>query len=60
MVKHPRDDWLVLANGHLTTRLFARMPGRIAGLPVPTGRMYNLGRRGEMEIPARRGQSNQK
>src|SRR6266511_4909854 len=37
LVKHARYYWLLLAEGHLTRRLFASMLGRIAGLPVPTG-----------------------
>ncbi len=36
LVKHARYYWLLLAEGHLTRRLFASMLGRIAGLPVPT------------------------
>ncbi len=37
LVKHARYYWLLLAESHLTRRLFASMLGRIAGLPVPTG-----------------------
>ena len=37
LVKHSRYYWLLLAESHLTRRLFASMLGRIAGLPVPTG-----------------------
>ncbi len=37
LVKHTRYYWLLLAEGHVTGRLFAGMLGRIAGLPVPTG-----------------------
>jgi len=29
--------WLLLAESHLTRRLFASMLGRIWALPVPTG-----------------------
>ena len=29
--------WLLLAESHLTKRLFGAMVGRIAALPVPTG-----------------------
>jgi hypothetical protein len=36
-VKHTRYYWLLLAESHLTRRLFASMLGRIAGLQVPTG-----------------------
>jgi hypothetical protein len=37
LVKHARYYWLMLAEGHLTRRLFASMVRRIAVLPVPTG-----------------------
>ena len=37
LVKHGRYYWLLLAEGHLTRRLFAAMPQRIWALPVPTG-----------------------
>jgi hypothetical protein len=37
MVKHARYYWLLLAEGHLTRRLFGAMLGWIALLPVPTG-----------------------
>ena len=37
LVKHARYYWLLLAESHLTRRLFGAMLGRIAGLPVPTG-----------------------
>jgi hypothetical protein len=36
-VKHARYDWLLLAEGHLTRRLFGAMARRIAALPVPAG-----------------------
>ena len=36
LVKHPRYYWL-LAESHLTRRLFRAMVGRIAALPVATG-----------------------
>ena len=35
LVKHGSYYWLLLAEGHLTRLLFARMLGRIAGLPAP-------------------------
>jgi hypothetical protein len=35
LVKHARYYWLLLAESHLTRRLFASRLGRIAGLPVP-------------------------
>ena len=35
LVKHARYYWLLLAEGHLTRRLFGAMAGRIAALPVP-------------------------
>lgn len=37
LVKHARYYWLVLAEGHLTLRLFGAMAQRIAALPVPAG-----------------------
>jgi len=37
LVKHARYYWLLLAEGHLTRRLFASMLGRIEGLPLPSG-----------------------
>ena len=37
LVKHARYYWLLLAESHLTRRLFGVMVRRIAGLPVPPG-----------------------
>ena len=37
LVKHARDSWLLLAESHLTRRLFGAMLQRIWALPVPTG-----------------------
>jgi hypothetical protein len=37
LLEHARYYWLLLAEGHLTRRLFARMVQRIAALPVPVG-----------------------
>jgi hypothetical protein len=37
LVKHARYYWLLLAEGHLTRRLFGSMVRRIAALPLPTG-----------------------
>ncbi len=37
LVKHARYYWLLLAESHLTRRLFGVMPGRIAALPLPAG-----------------------
>jgi hypothetical protein len=37
MVKHPRYYWLLLAESHLTRRLFGSMVRRIEALPVPAG-----------------------
>jgi hypothetical protein len=37
LVKHARYYWLLLAESHLTRRLFGAMLGRIAALPVATG-----------------------
>ena len=38
LVTHARYDWLLLAESHLTRRLFGSMLQRIWALPVPTGR----------------------
>jgi len=37
LVKHARYYWLLLAESHLTRRLFRAMVGRIAALPVASG-----------------------
>ena len=37
LVKHARYYWLLLAEGHLTRRLFGSMLRRIALLPSPPG-----------------------
>ena len=37
LVKHARYYWLLLAEGHLTRRLFGDMLRRIWALPVPDG-----------------------
>ena len=37
LVKHARYYWLLLAESHLTRRLFGRMLWRIARLPSPSG-----------------------
>ncbi len=37
VVKHARYYWLLLAEGHLTRRLFGDMLRRIWALPVPAG-----------------------
>jgi hypothetical protein len=37
LVKHARYYWLLLAEGHLTRRLFGAMVRRIALLPLPAG-----------------------
>jgi cobalt-zinc-cadmium resistance protein CzcA len=36
-IKHARYYWLLLAESHLTRRLFASMLGKIAALPMPAG-----------------------
>jgi hypothetical protein len=36
-IKHARYYWLLLAESHLTRRLFGSMVRRIAALPVPAG-----------------------
>ncbi len=37
LVRHARYDWLLLAESHLTRRLFGSMLGRIWALPASTG-----------------------
>ena len=37
LVKHARYYWLLLAESHLTKRLFSNMLRRIAGLSLPAG-----------------------
>ena len=37
LVKHARYYWLLLAESHLTRRLFGSMVRRIAALPVESG-----------------------
>lgn len=37
LVRHARYCWLLLAESHLTRRLFGSMVRRIWALPVPTG-----------------------
>jgi hypothetical protein len=37
LIKHARYYWLLLAEGHLTRRLFGSMVRRIALLPLPSG-----------------------
>ena len=37
LIKHPRYYWLLLAESHLTRRLFGAMVRRIAALSLPTG-----------------------
>jgi hypothetical protein len=37
LIKHARYYWLLLAESHLTRRLFGSMVWRIAALPMPTG-----------------------
>lgn len=37
LVEHARYYWLMLAESHLTRRLFGSMVRRIEGLPAPTG-----------------------
>jgi hypothetical protein len=37
LLKHARYYWLLLAESHLTRRLFAGMLGKIAALSVPAG-----------------------
>ena len=37
LVKHVRDYWLLLAEGHLHRRLFSDMLRRLWALPLPAG-----------------------
>jgi len=37
LIKHARYYWLLLAEGHLTRRLFGAMVRRMEALPLPTG-----------------------
>ena len=37
LVEHSRYDWLLLAESHLTRRLFGSMLQRMVELPVPPG-----------------------
>jgi Domain of unknown function (DUF6933) len=37
LIQHARYNWLLLAESHLTRRLFAGMLQKIAALPSPTG-----------------------
>jgi hypothetical protein len=37
LIKHGRYYWLLLAESHLTRRLFAGMLRKITALPVPAG-----------------------
>ena len=37
LIKHARYYWLLLAESHLTRRLFDGMLARIAALPTPAG-----------------------
>ena len=37
LIKHARYYWLLLAESHLTRRLFRAMVQRIAALPLPAG-----------------------
>jgi hypothetical protein len=37
LIKHARYYWLLLAESHLTRRLFGGMLGKIGALPSPVG-----------------------
>jgi hypothetical protein len=37
LIKHARRYWLLLADSHLTRRLFAGMLSKIAALSIPAG-----------------------
>jgi hypothetical protein len=45
LIKHARYYWLLLAESHLTRRLFGSMVRRIEALPVPAGQNLAAGRR---------------
>ena len=55
LVTPARDAWRLLAEGHLTRRLFASLLGRIAGLPVPTGEPGRCSRKIESGGPGTSG-----
>jgi len=40
LIKHVRYYWLLLAESHLTRRLFGAMVRRIAALPGPAGQIF--------------------
>ena len=44
LIQHARYYWLLLAESHLTRRLFASMLGQIVGLPGPAGKRGRLSR----------------
>jgi hypothetical protein len=45
LIKHARYYWLLLAEGHLTWRMFGSMVRRIAALPLPAGYGTAAGKR---------------
>ena len=49
LVKHARYYWLLLAESHLTRRLFGAMVRRIAALPVPGGQAEAVGNKIEQQ-----------
>jgi hypothetical protein len=55
-MRHARYCWLLLAEGHLTRRLFAAMVRRIAAVPVATGYREAMGAAKSGEQEARVGE----
>jgi hypothetical protein len=60
LVKHARDDWLLLAEGHLTRRLFGARARRIAALAVPAGSSKGWQRRNGSQNEERRARCRRK
>jgi hypothetical protein len=60
LVKHARYYWLLLAESHLTRRLFGAMVQRIAVLPVPAGQSLAAGRRKSGQGKGRDGEVSEK
>ena len=60
LVKHARYYWLLLAEGHLTRRLFASMLGRIDGLALPSGIAWATAHKKTMPLSPRYGELSEK
>lgn len=44
LMKHAKDYWLFLAQGHLTKRLVGNMVRPVQALPLPTGQEVAAGK----------------